>query len=121
LSSPADLYALISDEGSFAIFLFASIFLGGGAAALAGRAVAAAWLPPWRVIPFMLMLGVAVRFIHYAVFGSTFLSLYYYSIDTAVCIVFGLFSFRLTRVRQMVGRYGWINKRAGPFGWRARL
>jgi hypothetical protein len=66
----------------------------------------------------MLLLGVAVRFIHYAVFRSTFLSLHYYLVDAGVCVLFGLLSFRLTRVRQMVTGYRWINRRAALFWWR---
>jgi hypothetical protein len=115
----------LSAERSLAIFLFASVFLGGGAAVLAGRAIASAWRPWWHVVPFMLILGLAVRFLHFAVFGTTFfgttfLSLHYYLVDTIVCLASGLLSFRLARVRQMVTRYAWINEGAGPFGWRSR-
>ena len=107
-------------ERSLPIFLFASVFLGGGAAFLAGRAIASAWRPWWHVVPFMLILGIAVRFLHFAVFGSVFLSLHYYLVDTAVCLASGLLSFRLMRVRQMITQYAWINQRAGLFGWRPR-
>jgi hypothetical protein len=48
------------------------------------------------------------------------LSPHYYLVDFAVCLAFGFLGFRLTRVRQMVSRYGWINERAGWFGWRRR-
>jgi len=41
-------------------------------------------------------------------------------VDYAVCFAFGLLSFHLTRVTQMVTRYKWINERAGPFRWRRR-
>ena len=108
-------------ERSLPIFLFASVFLGGGAAFLAGRAIASAWRPWWHVVPFMLILGIALRFLHFAVFGSVFLSLHYYLVDTAVCLASGLLSFRLMRVRQMITRYAWINERAGPFGWQSRI
>jgi uncharacterized protein DUF6867 len=107
-------------ERSLIIFLFASVLLGGGAAWLAGRAIALAWRPWWHVLPYMLILGVAVRFLHFAVFASVFLSLHYYLVDTTVCVACGLLSFRLMRVRQMVTRYDWINERAGVFGWRQR-
>ena len=110
----------LSTERSLPIFVFASVLLGGGAASLAGRAIAAAWRPWWHVIPSMLILGVAVRFLHFALFGGPFLSLHYYAIDTAVCLASGLLSFRLMRARQMITSYGWINERAGPFGWRSR-
>ena len=110
----------VSHEGSLAIFLFASVLLGGGAAALAGRAIASDWRPAWHVVPYMFILAIAVRFLHYAVFRSVFVSLHYYLVDSAVCLGAGLLSFRLTRVRQMVTCYDWINERAGAFGWRPR-
>src|SRR5437667_3763657 len=93
---------LLDYDRSLFIFFFASVFLGGGSAWLAGRAIASAWRPWWRVVLPMLALGLAVRFLHFAVFRSVFLSLHYYLVDTAVCLAFGLISYRVTRVRQMV-------------------
>ena len=56
--------------------------MGGGAAWLAGRAIAATWRPWWHVAVYMLVLGVAVRFIHFALFDGTLLSPHYYLVDT---------------------------------------
>jgi hypothetical protein len=101
-------------------FLLITVALGGGAAALTGRAIAAAWRPWWHVIPFMLLLGAVARFLHFALFGDPLLSLTGYMADTAVCLAFGLIGFRLMRVSQMVTCYGWINEPAGLYTWRAR-
>jgi hypothetical protein len=120
LISDFNILALLSEERSAGIFLLVTVLMGGGAAYLAGRAIASAWQPWWRVVLFMLLLGAAVRFMHFALFQSPLLSLQYYLVDVAVCLFFGLLGFRLTRVRQMVTRYGWINERAGPFDWRRR-
>jgi hypothetical protein len=110
----------LSEERSLFIFFLATVLMGGGASWQAGRVIASAWRPWWRVILPMLLLGLAVRFIHYAVFRSGFLSLHYYLVDYAVLLGLGLLGFRLQRVTQMVTRYGWINKRAGLFRWRRR-
>jgi uncharacterized protein DUF6867 len=110
----------LTAERSLFVFFLATVLMGGGASWQAGRVIASAWRPWWRVILPMLLLGLAVRFIHFAVFRSVFLSPHYYLVDTAVCLAFGLLSFRLTRVRQMVTRYDWINERAGFLGWRRR-
>jgi Domain of unknown function (DUF6867) len=110
----------LSEERSLWVFFLATVVLGGGAAWMTGRAVALLWRPWWRVVLPALALGLAVRFIHFSVFRSVFLSWHYYLVDTAVCLAFALLSFRLTRVRQMVDRYNWINERAGPFYWRRR-
>ena len=111
---------LLSDERSLLVFLLVSVAMGGGAAWLAGRAMAATWRPWWHIAFYMLLLAFAVRFIHYALFDSTFLSLHYYLIDYGVCLAFGLLGFRLMRVHQMVTRYKWVNERAGLLRWRRR-
>jgi len=102
------------------VFILATVLMGGGASWLAGRAIALAWQPWWHVVLPMLLLGLAVRFIHFAVFRGTLLSLPHYLLDAAVCLGVGLLSFRVARVGQMVTRYGWINEPAGRLGWRRR-
>jgi hypothetical protein len=110
----------VSEERSLGIFLLVTVALGGGAAWLTGRANALNWRPRWQLVLFMLILAAAVRFMHFALFDSTLLSLHYYLVDAAVCLVFGLLGFRVMRATQMVTRYGWLNMRSGPFGWRRR-
>lgn len=111
---------LLYEEGSFGVFLLVTVGLGGGAAWLAGRAIAATWRPWWQVAGYGLILGAAVRFIHFALFDATLLSLHYYSVDGAVCMVLGFLGFRATRTAQMVSQYRWINVRAGALAWRRR-
>lgn len=108
------------EENSFGVFVLVTIVLGGGAAWLAGRAVATTWRPWWQVAVYMLILGAAVRFIHYALFGGTLLSLHYYAVDSAVCLIAGFFGFRAARATQMVSQYRWINAPNGMLGWRRR-
>jgi hypothetical protein len=111
---------LLAAERSLGVFVLVTVVMGGGAAWLAGRATAAAWRPWWHLVGFMLILALAVRFIHFAVFDSKLLSLHYYLVDAAVCLLFGWLGFRLMRATQMATRYSWINERAGPFRWRRR-
>jgi len=105
-------------EENFGVFLLVTIILGGGAAALAGRALAATWRPWWQVIAYMLILGTAVRFIHFSLFGGTLLSAQYYLVDSAFCIAFGLIGFRMTRIAQMVQHYRWLYEPYGSVRWR---
>jgi hypothetical protein len=111
---------LFYEENSLGVFLLVTIVLGGGAAALAGRAVALTWRPLWQVVVYMLMLGAAVRFIHFALFGGTLLSIHYYAIDSLVCMVFGFAGFQAARARRMVAQYPWVNEPDGPLRWRRR-
>jgi hypothetical protein len=108
------------DVSWLGVFLLLSVCMGGGAAWLAGRAVAATWRPWWHIALYMLLLALAVHFLHFALFDSTFLSLPAYLLDYAVCLIFGLLGFRLMRVAQMATRYGWINQRRGLLRWRRR-
>jgi Domain of unknown function (DUF6867) len=108
------------EEGSFGVFLLVTIILGGGAAALAGRAIAATWRPWWQVAAYALILGGAVRFIHFSLFGGTLLSLHYYLVDSAFCMAFGFLGFRTARVTQMVRHYGWLNEPDGWMRWRRK-
>ncbi|HEY1980428.1 MAG TPA: hypothetical protein VGH13_10100 [Xanthobacteraceae bacterium] len=112
--------ALFYEEGSLGIFVLVSIVLGGGAAWLAGRAIATTWRMRWQVVAYMLILGAAVRFIHFALFGGTLLSLHYYAVDTAICMAFGFAGFQAARATQMTSQYRWINALNGPFRWRRR-
>lgn len=108
------------EEDSFWVFVLVTIILGGGAAWLSGRAVARTWRPAWQVLVYILILGCAVRFFHYSLFGGTLLSSHYYTIDTVVLMAFGFLGFRAARVSQMVTHYRWINEPDGPLRWRRR-
>ena len=111
---------LLYEEDSLGVFLLVTVVLGGGAAAPAGRAVALTWRPWWQVLVYMLMLGAAVRFIHFALFNGTLLSIHYYAVDTLVCMAFGFAGFQAARARRMVAQYPWINEPDGPMRWRRK-
>src|SRR5436305_2468203 len=111
---------VLYEEEYIGLFLLVTVIMGGGAAWLAGRAIAATWRPWWHVAFYMLILGLAVRFIHFALFEGTLLSPQYYAVDTVVCLIFGFLGFRATRVAQMTTQYGWINVRAGFLRWARR-
>ena len=100
--------------------LFVTGLLGGGAAWLAGRAIAQTWRPTWHVVGYMLLLGAAVRFVHFALFEATLLSLPSYAVDTLYLLAVGSLSWRVTRTAQMVTQYNWLYERTSPLTWRAR-
>lgn len=107
-------------EISLAEFVFVTLILGCGAAWLAGRAVASSWEPAWKVAAWMLLLAAAVRFIHFALFSGSLLTLHYYLVDLALLVAAALAGHRMTMTRKMIGQYDWLYERAGPFGWRAK-
>jgi hypothetical protein len=111
---------LLYEEDSLGVFLLVTVVLGGSAAALAGRAVALTWRPWWQVLIYMLILGAAVRFIHFALFAGTLLSIHYYVVETLVCMAFGFAGFQAARAGRMAAQYPWINEPDGPLRWRRK-
>ena len=111
---------LLYEEGSFGVFLLVTVAMGGGAAWMSGRAIAATWRPWWHIVVYMLILGAGVRFFHFALFEGTFVSPYYYVVDSAVCLLFGFLGFRVTRAGQMARQYGFRTVRTGPLTWARR-
>jgi Domain of unknown function (DUF6867) len=109
------------EERSLGVFLLVTMILGGGAALLAGRAVATTWRPQWQVVAYGFILGGAVRFIHFSLFGGTLLSPHYYLTDSAFCIAIGFLGFRTARRSQMISQYRWLNEAAGAMRWRRKL
>ncbi|NJL08497.1 MAG: hypothetical protein HC900_09715 [Methylacidiphilales bacterium] len=104
-------------EVSTGDFIIVTVLLGGGAAWLSGRAVAETWRPYMQLLAYMLILAAAVRFIHYALFHGTLLSLPYYSVDFIILAAVASLGYRTTRARQMATQYGWLYVRSGPLSW----
>ena len=94
--------------------------IGGGAAWLAGRAIARTWRPFWHVMVYIALLGTAVRFVHFALFEATLLSPASYAADTLYLVALGTLAWRMTRAAQMATQYYWLYERTGPLTWRER-
>ena len=112
-------------ETSLGVSLLVTVLLGGGAAYLTGRAVALTWRPLGLLVVYVVLLSLAVRFIHYALFGGTFLdplptAFHYWLVDIVVLFVFAGLGFQRTRAIQMVGQYGWLYSSAGLLSWRRK-
>ena len=58
MTNYADTFSAISgllyEEDSFGVFVLVTVILGGGAATLAGRAIALTWRPWWQIVVYML-------------------------------------------------------------------
>jgi hypothetical protein len=98
-------------------FVFVTIILAGGAAFLTGRAVARAWEGEARLIFYMVLLAVATRFIHFALFQGTLLSLQYYLVDFVVITIIAILGKRMTRARQMARQYSFEYERKNALSW----
>jgi hypothetical protein len=107
-------------EVGLADFIIVTILLGGGAAYMTGRAVARGWEPVSRAVAWMVLLTAAVRFIHFALFHGTLLSLHYYLADFIILALAAIAGHRITRFRQMTRRYAWAVEPAGLLSWKLK-
>lgn len=112
---------ILYEEPSIWLFILVTCLMGGWAAWMAGRACAKTWRPLIIVIFYMLLLGIAVRFIHFALFGGTMFTLHYYIVDTIVLTIIGILGYRYTRTNQMVRQYHWLYEKSSPFAWKERM
>lgn len=111
---------LLYEEQSFLVFLFVTLILGGAGAWMTGRACALTWRKLRPLVVYILLLSFGVRFIHFALFGGTLLSLHYWLIDFVIVLIIGISGYRYTLANQMVAQYYWLYEKAGLFSWRAR-
>lgn len=110
----------LHEAPSIWLFLFVTCGMGGWGAWMTGRAMASTWRRYPVLVAYLLILGLAVRFIHFALFQGTLLSLHYYLIDTVVVQAIGALGYRMTRADQMTSRYRWLYLPDGPLFWKDR-
>jgi hypothetical protein len=97
-----------------------TLILGGGAAFLAGQALAGGWKSIGLLLFYMLIFTFGLRFLDYALFGSELTSLKYYLSHGAIVVAAALLGYRLKRVNQMTSQYPWLYERSGPLSWRSK-
>ncbi|HEY5816882.1 MAG TPA: hypothetical protein VIU14_00580 [Mesorhizobium sp.] len=111
---------ILYEEPSFVSFFIVTCLLGGWAAWMTGKACAQTWRPYVALVIYLLALGLAVRFLHHALFGGTMFSARYYIVDTIILLVLGTLGYRYTRTKQMVTQYHWMYEKVSPLSWRAK-
>ena len=105
---------------SLLVFIGITVVLFGGAAWMAGRAIALSWKSRWLVLPYGLLLGVGARFITFSLFEGRLLSISGYIISTLVVVLLMLMAHRVYQVRQMVRQYPWMVESSWWFAWREK-
>jgi hypothetical protein len=108
---------ILYEEGSVIPFIILNLLIGGWASWQTGRATAQTWRPILAMVPYAFLLGAAVRFLHFAVFGGHLLSLQFYIVDSLVVLLLMLIGFRWKRSEQMATQYSWLFERRNLLGW----
>ncbi len=111
---------ILYEEPSIWQFFFVTFLLGGWAAWMTGRASAQTWRPKSSLLVYVLLLGIAIRFIHHALFEGTMFTAQYYIVDTILLMVFGFLGYQYTRTNQMVTQYNWLYERASLLSWKPK-
>ncbi len=97
-----------------------TVIMGGGAAFMAGRALAQGWKSVPLLVFYMLIFTAGLRFLDFALFESELLSLKYFISHGIIVMAIALLGYRLKRVSQMVTQYPWLYERASPLAWRSK-
>lgn len=106
--------------GSIWSFLGLGLVMFGAASWMMGQATALTWRSPGTMIPYAALLAATVRFLDFALFGGTLLSLTGFVCVWVLLSAMAGAGFKATRAGQMASQYPWLFSRTGPFGWRPR-
>lgn len=109
-----------SDTGVKTIIRVLVMLIGFWTAWRTGRSAAENWKNEWTVVIYTLMLAVAIRFMHHALFDGPMLSLQLYIIDLIVLMVFSMAGYRFTRANQMANNYYWLYEKTSVFSWKKK-
>jgi hypothetical protein len=88
------------------IFLLVTVVMGGSTAFVSGRTIAATWRPFWHALVYALVIGLAARFIQFALFEAPLVSAGNYLIDCVILLLAAIWGYVATRKVQMVEQYG---------------
>ncbi len=102
------------------VFSVAEKILLGGAAFMTGQALAVNWLSVWQLLFYVFLLGLADRFLTFALFQGELLSITGFLVDTAALAAIALLTFRIVRVSKMVSQYPWRYERDGLLRYREK-
>ena len=95
-------------EAGLGAFLVLTVAIGGGMAFSAGGAVARGWDSIRMLVFYTLLLTLAERFLQFALFDGTLLSIPFLLVDFAILLAFALAGFKLARRSQMARQYGFL-------------
>ena len=98
-------------EESFGVFFFVTCIVAGGIAFMTGRGIAMTWRPKLQMAAYALLLAAVCRFLHFALFEGTLLSLQFYVMDLIVIFLMTQLGYTMTRTNQMARQYSWSYKK----------
>lgn len=92
-------------------FLFLTIFFSGWSSFQIGKNISYNWLNKNMIFFYILLLTLVNRFIHFALFDSSFITIKYLISDYLILLSISFLSFRITRVNYLEKQYPWKYKK----------
>ena len=111
---------ILYEEPSIWLFLLVTVLMGGWAAWRTGIALARTWKPAWMLIAYGMLLGIAVRFMHFALFKGTLFSMRYYIVDAVIVIIAAYLGWRHERANAMARQYAFAFEKTSFLTWRRK-
>ncbi|HTO31674.1 MAG TPA: hypothetical protein VL202_10930 [Pararhizobium sp.] len=111
---------ILYEEPTIWQFMLVTVIMGGWTAWRTGKSCADNWSSYATLVAYTLLLGVAIRFIHHALFEGSMLTGRYYVVDTVILLLFATGGYRFYRTKQMTEKYYWLYEKASPFSWKAK-
>ncbi|MGL4636789.1 MAG: DUF6867 family protein [Beijerinckiaceae bacterium] len=112
---------ILYEEHSAWLFVLVTVVMGGLAAWQMGRSIALTWRP-FAIMPvYVALLTCGVRFLHFALFQGTLLSVQYFIVDFVVLFIAAIIGWRMQRAEQMRTQYSFAFDGAGPVSWRRKV
>jgi hypothetical protein len=112
---------ILYEEPSAWLFVLVTVVLGGAAAWQMGRSVALTWRQFSILFAYTALLCCGVRFIHFAMFEGTLLSLRFYAVDYVVLFAAAWLGWRMQRTAQMKTQYSFAYESSSPVSWRRKV
>ncbi|MGG7516556.1 DUF6867 family protein [Allorhizobium undicola] len=109
-----------TDTGVRMVLRLLVVLLGFWTAWRTGKAVAEGWGVYAQAVIYTLLLCLAMRFLHYALFQGPMLDGFYYLIDAVTLLAFATAGYRVRRTGQMVHNYYWLYEKTSPFSWKKK-
>jgi hypothetical protein len=109
-----------TDTGVRYLLRFLVLIIGFWTAWRAGKAAAEGWNNYLTVVVYTLLLGVVMRFLHFALFQGPFIDAFYYLLDVVILLVFSSAGYRIRRTRQMVQNYYWLYEPTSAFSFKKK-
>ena len=107
-------------DGVHLMLRFLVVLIGFWTAWRTGKAVAEGWRGLGSVVVYTLLLGIVMRFMHYALFYEPFINGFYYVLDVVLLAAFSIAGFRIRRTNQMVQNYYWLYEKTSAMSWKKK-